>query len=268
MTEWVMPEPLAKPAPRKVRMSGGYLGLFVGFATSLGLLLLLCLILIAVSANNVAVLARRGGVITGTVTSFQRLASKQGELYRVGYRFEPPELTHAFVKSESGDFEVGASGAQAFRVGESVSLIYDPLKPDRAMLPAELKARIRNGNGPLVWLSLGFLGLPILIWGMLLVVFYQRQKRLLRWGKCAPAKIVDERHYETRGGPIAKVTYAFKDDKGATVTGKFDGLPVHNDPLGISDDRRARHLANPIAVYDPRNSRRNTLYPGTIARLV
>lgn len=52
------------------------------------------------------------------------------------------------------------------------------------------------------------------------------------------------------------------------MLGRFGALPVYNAPLGTGDDRRARYLANPVAVYDPRDSRRNTLYPGTIAELV
>jgi hypothetical protein len=89
---------------------------------------------------------------------------------------------------------------------------------------------------------------------------------VLQWGKAAPARIIDKYEIETRSGRGAKLRYNFEDDHGVTREGK-KSPPVSDDPHPGFTDERARYLDNPTAVFDPRNSKRNTLFPGTLALL-
>jgi hypothetical protein len=266
MSDRTVPEPLTRPVPRAVRINGDYLGLFIGFSAFAAFLFMIVLLVTAASSHKTSALKERGVTIMATVTSY-RLIDPRNQNYMIDYRFDPPELSNSMVKSASGEFSMNYPNLKELVVGHPFRVIYDPLKPDRSMPLAYFRASAKHSDWPLVWVAAGALGLPMLVWGSLLLMTYRHQRRLLRWGKFAPATVVDEQHYRTRGGPIAKVTYAFEDDKGVTVTGRSGALPVRNDPLGIGDDRRARYLANPIAVYDPGKSRRNLLYPGSVAHL-
>jgi hypothetical protein len=89
---------------------------------------------------------------------------------------------------------------------------------------------------------------------------------VLQWGKAAPAKIIGEHEIDTRSGRVAKVRYSFEDENGITRE-NTRSLPVSDDPRPGFKEERERYLNNPTAVFDPRNSKRNVLFPGTQLQL-
>jgi hypothetical protein len=119
---------------------------------------------------------------------------------------------------------------------------------------------------PMVWIVCAIIGGPTLAIGVLFVFRYRREKHVLQWGKAAPAKIIGEDEIETRSGRVAKVRYSFEDDNGVTRE-NTRSLPVSDDPRPGFTEERARYLNNPTAVFDPRNSKRNVLYPGHLLEM-
>jgi len=134
------------------------------------------------------------------------------------------------------------------------------------MLLATFNAVKVHDVWPVVWIACAVIGGPPLAISGLYVFRYRREKHVLQWGKGAPARIIGEYEIETRTGRVAKVTYSFEDDNGLTRE-NTKSLPVSADPRPGFDDQRARYLNNPTAVFDPRNSKRNVLFPGTLAQL-
>ena len=136
-----------------------------------------------------------------------------------------------------------------------------------------------NINGEVYKRPLIGLSRPVNIIGMLWCLFvifmpammlrsYARDKYLLRWGTVVPAKIIGEREY--RGPHNAKfsaVTYSFTDRDGNTVEGTRKAVARQADIRPGFAEIRARIFANPTVLYDPRNSRRNTLYPPSAAEM-
>jgi len=256
MSDWVMPAPLAKPPPREVRMSGVSKGLSIVFGLVLGLPLVIVLTTWAATAHREAILAQRGVMITGAVTKLHIVDGK-GRSYRTTYSYTPPELSQNHSRSVSTEINVSVRDYYHLWVGEPIEVVYDPRKPDRSLLKSDLDSHR----------SATLLRLPVVIWVMivglpigpfaLFYFIYRREKHLLQWGKAAPATIIGKVEYSTKAGRQVRVTYTFVDDDGVTVQGKRGGIPA----------RGARVLHNPTAVFDPSNSERNTLYPGSVARL-
>jgi hypothetical protein len=134
------------------------------------------------------------------------------------------------------------------------------------MLLASFNLAKAHSTWPVVWIASAAIGGPILVIGGLYGFSYRREEYVLQWGKAAPAKIIAEHQVKTRSGLIAKVSYSFEDDHGVTRR-KTISLPVSNDPRPGFAEERARYLNNPTAVFDPRNSKRNVLFPGTLLQL-
>lgn len=267
MADWVMPAALSQPMPRKVSMNGCLGGLFILFAMMAGMIVSLILVIAAASSHKTSVLEQRGVEITGNVFSRHIVQGKNNDqTYFIDYRFEPPELSHEAVVFEGDEVQVRASLYYAAGIGDPITVIYDPERPDRSMLLATFNAEKGHSIWPAVWIACAVIGGPALVIGSLFVFRYRREKHVLQWGKAAPAKIIGEYEVQTRYGRNAKVTYSFEDDNGVTRE-NTRSLPISDDPRPGFNDERARYLNNPTAVFDPRNSKRNVLFPGTLLQL-
>jgi hypothetical protein len=267
MSDWVMPAALARSTPRKVTTNGCFGSFFVLYGVMTTVIVFLILVIAAASAHKTSVLKHRGHEIIGHVVSEHVVEGKNNShSYFIDYRFEPPELTHQAVNFEGDEVQVRASQYYGAETGDPIAVIYDPERPERSMLLASFNAEKLHGPWPLALIACAIIGGSALILGGLYVFYYRREKRVLQWGKAAQAKIIGEYEVETRSGRIAKVTYSFEDANGVTRKNKRS-LPVSRDPRPGCAEERARFLMNPTAVYDPRNSKRNVLYPGTLLQL-
>jgi hypothetical protein len=271
MADWVMPAALAQPMPRKVSMNGWSGVAVILIAILVGVTVSLMLAVTAVRSHKISVLEQRGVETTGHVSGVRITYGRNSRSYIVDYNFEPVELSHQAVTFEGGESEVSADVYNAdlyfaVRDGRPVAVIYDPDMPDRSMLMAEFNvAKAHN-----IWLLVGpacaVIGGPTLAFSLLFAIRYRREKYVLQWGNAAPAKIIGEDKTATRSGWVAVVRYRFEDDKGVARE-NTTSLPVRNDPRPDFTDERARYLGNPTAVFDPRNSERNVLFPGTLLQL-
>ena len=267
MADWVMPAALAQPMPRKVSINGCLGGFFILFAMMAGMILSLILIIAVASSHKMSVLEQRGVEITGNVFSRHIVEGKNNShAYFVEYRFEPPELSHQAVIFEGDEVQVSAALYYAVRVSGPIDVIYDPERPARSMLLASFNLAKAHSAWPMVWIASAIIGGPTLVIGGLYGFYYRREKHVLQWGKAAPANIIGEYQIKTRSGLIAKVTYSFEDDHGVTRK-KTISLPVSSDPRPGFAEERARYLNNPTAVFDPRDSKRNVLFPGSLLQL-
>jgi len=267
MADWVMPAALAQPMPRKVSMNGCFGGFFILFAMMAGMIVSLILVISGASAHKTFVLKQRGQEIMGNVVSERAVKEKNNTYsYFIDYRFEPPELSHQAVNFEGDEVKVRASLYYAAGIGDPIAVIYDPERPSRSMLLASFDAMQEHSAWPLAWIGCTMIGGPTIVIGVLYGFYYRREKHILQWGKAAPAKIIGEHEIATRSGRVAKVSYSFEDDHGVTRR-NTRSLPVSGDPRPGFVEERERYLNNPTAVFDPRNSKRNVLFPGTLLQL-
>jgi hypothetical protein len=248
-------------------MNGCLGGLFILFAMMAGMIVSLIWIIAAASAHDISVLAKRGTTITGNVLSHRAEKGKNNSFsYFIDYRFQPPELSGQSVIFEGDEVQVSAPQYYAAGDGGPITVIYDPERPSRSMLLASFNARQKQSAWALAWIGSAVIGGPTIVIGALYGFYYRREKRVLQWGKAAPAKIIGEHEVATRSGRVAKVSYSFEDDHGVTRR-NTRSLPVSGDPRPGFVEERERYLINPTAVFDPRNSKRNVLFPGTLLQL-
>ena len=270
MSDWVVPAPLAQPAPRKVGMTG----LWVGMMWLVGVLFSLPVVMLGAGIlgeeYQLKTLETRGKDISGTVVALQPAVTGRGRGNHgplVDYLYEPKELAGKPDHIIHGERVATPSQYRILRTGGTVPLVYDPKRPEEAELASRVEA-YRLGKdtsgvprSPLfiAVIPVGFLS--FLLWHHL------RERQLLRWGKAAQASIIGEVEYNSRGR-WSKVLYTFEDERGSTVHGEKAGLARANDPRPDFIEYRQRYLANPTAIYDPRNSARHMLYPGGTAKLI
>jgi hypothetical protein len=93
-------------------------------------------------------------------------------------------------------------------------------------------------------------------------LIYREEVELVRWGAIAPAKITDEDKISSRHGKSARLVYRFRDRDGGLGEGRRGNLPVAGPfQSHVADPLMLSIRANPLVLYDPRDSSRNLLYP-------
>lgn len=116
-------------------------------------------------------------------------------------------------------------------------------------------------------------GPAFMLGGSVIFAFFWRcrkERGLLAFGPATSATILGADLYSRRYGRVCDVAYRFVDVAGAKVDGMSRDQP--SEPVARGDSRayqpRRRLFDNPTALYDPRNSARNTLYPPLFAEIV
>ena len=238
----------------------GLAATFCFFTLIAGLLLLMAF----AEYHRIEILRERGVRMDATVTHLQHTIEKGSDLYSVSYAYAPPGPEN-YGKIEAQRL-IPVEEFQRLQIGSPIPVIYDPRRIDWN-LPAFTydhdatdPARGLVRFGP-------FAAIPFFIGLLLCVGFYvsyERQKKLLRWGQSAPAKIVGERDYNLKG-PVADVTYEFTDSENVRRTGVAKMLPTKTDTRPTFIEYRERRLADPIVLFLPADSRRSGLYPFSMA---
>ena len=270
MSDWVIPAPLTRPVPRKVAMSEQALILTAVIVGVFGLLFI-ALIGISISGEfELRGLEKRGVEVSGTVVGLAPAVTGQGRNDHgplLDYTYEPPEYALKPDRVIHAEKQVSQALFQTLTAGARIPLVYDPLHPEHSQMESFIAAH-RLGQTPPT-LSPSLLLITLIPIGLLFTALqgHFREKRLLRWGKAAKATIIGEFEYTVKRRPMAKVIYSFEDERGVVRQGEMGGLPARDDPSEPFFHERQRFLANPIVVYDPRDSRRHMLYPGAGAKL-
>jgi len=222
------------------------------------------------SEREMKVLETRGRDISGAVVALHPAVTGRGRADHgpeVDYSYEPKELADKPDHMIHSERVASPSEYRTLKIGGPVSLVYDPTHPEHSELGSTVDAhRLHKGRGDFPFALLFFLAIPAGIVSWMLWTYF-REKRLLRWGTAARATVIAEVDYESRGR-WSRIIYTFRDESGSTVRGEKAGLARANDPRPKFIQYRQSFLANPTAVYDPRNSARNMLYPGSAAKLV
>lgn len=112
-------------------------------------------------------------------------------------------------------------------------------------------------------------GLGAAISGSLLllqVIRYQREKYLLSQGTAARATYTGYYSEIRNKQSYARKTYAFTDSRGELVQGEISTLVVQIDTRPETIKLEELNNEKPFVLFDPRNSARHMIYPGTLAK--
>ncbi len=240
---WRAPaELLAGPIPRPVRLTGEA-KLLVAFAA--GVLVTGVFISAAVFRSAMRAVERQRGVESETVLGEAMILRKQEDSERkkpahyVFYRFEADGRTYL------GKTVVSETAYRKLREGDRVPVRYLAANPETHRLFADDQTA---PPWPLAVVPAFFL---VMVWALTRAVLVQRN--LLEWGQPIGAMVTSVPM--TRRSRV--VHYRFLDTQGDVVSGstQFDGDPFPQSRSTVT------------VLFDPRNPRRNALYPTPYARL-
>ncbi len=213
------------------------------------------------SAYKNAVLKDRGIVKTGTVTDKYGKRGR-GAGYYFNYSFEiSPDRAANSVKYY-GSNRVGVDEFATFSVGSPVPVIYDPRDAWNSALNLNDQVHQRDpySLANLVVAVSGLASVFILAAGTAYPLYrYGRDRRLLRYGTATAATITGKRTIWTGQRETTTLAYEFTGATGERGFGECKGLPTQSWP-GTTHYLSSATL-NPTVVYDPRDPRRNLLYP-------
>jgi len=268
--DWSQPSLLTREPPRKVAMTGLWVGMMWLISILFGLPVIVFAAAILGEEHELKTLETRGVDISGTVVRLQPAVTGRGRgdhVPLVGYSYEPKELAGKPDRVIHGERGAAPSEYRTLRPGGMIPLVYDPKHPEQAELKSRVEAHRLGKETPAF--PRGLLLFAVIPAGILSYMFWNhlQEKRLLRWGKAARATIIGEVGYQARG-KWSRIIFTFQDESGNTVRGEKAGLARGDDPRPDFVQHRQSFLANPTVVYDPRNSARNMLYPGSAAKLV
>jgi hypothetical protein len=264
MDDWIVPAPLARPVPRKVRMTRQRLVLTVFLMLSACSPFALFANGILIPAHQLTLLAARGTDIAGTVVGLTPGYPSRARGYHgpwgafvyapKEFRGQPDGTVHVNLKISPADYA-------ALIVGRPVALVYDPLDPKYVEMKSVVEYR-RHRTGRPYWVS-GLI-LVLLIPGIVAALTmpfvlepYFRQKNLLKWGTAAKVTIVSRIDLKVEKGTRIALNYTFQDESGAFRRGETDLFQGDNETIPLPS----------TVVYDPHQSDRNMLYPGSAAAL-
>jgi hypothetical protein len=96
------------------------------------------------------------------------------------------------------------------------------------------------------------------------VNLYRQQKNLMSQGTAAPATYTGYYEYFRGKQRFARTTYAFKDGRGDLVQGEKSTLLVQSDTRPELVKLADLNSEKPFVLFDPRNSAKHMIYPGTL----
>jgi len=262
MNSWTPPAELGTNLPRHARMTMMTKVAFAAIPTVLIPVMILLPLLLFYQFENIKTLQERGVEIMGEVTDKRITSTKNGKVYHIDYHFK--------ISGRSGDYVSGSDTVPdtsygLVEIGYSVPIVYDPMRSEKSMLNIN-NSLYRQNSGDTLWafiLLVLTLLIPVGIATILLSNNCLKQKKLVEWGKVAPAKILGEKKVRTRQGRVSTIIYQFEDDAGNLIRGMRNNVPAKEASLRDSIETRRRIFENPTVLYDPRNSARNILYPAS-----
>jgi hypothetical protein len=94
-----------------------------------------------------------------------------------------------------------------------------------------------------------------------------REKCILESGKAAPAVLIKMKKYSFRDIRLVWLTYHFVDETGVSVHGSYGPYGADRKIHPTAASAWESKLSNLTVVYDPKDSRKNILYPAHYAEL-
>lgn len=240
--EWQAPAELtAAPTPRAVQLAGqAKLALFFGvlFLAALGFVGVYMYRSITQSQERLAQLQRDGETTQGQVVS-KSSTSGRSKRYYVTYRFTMGDSVYQRRAA------VSSSVYRQVQEGQQVRVIYLPLHPAYSRLEIE-------NEPPPTWIVI----IPCAVFLLAAAAFVLpilSQRKLLQYGQPAPAIVT--RNSFVKGGRL--IRYRFLD----SANNEIDGQTTMRRKEGPEPGSMV------TIIYDPGNSKRNSIYPMQFVRL-
>jgi hypothetical protein len=214
-----------------------------------------------------ATLKARGVDTVGVIDSLTPQYTKSGSVYyKASFHYALDQQSQTVYTGNTKIYQ-----NQRMQPGMTVPVVYDPQHPATADINFSDHIHTRDPYATLR-LALYPLGGIMLVLGLLtpgiFIYNYRREKSLLSEGIVAIATLTGETEYNAgKAGRLAKISFQFTDSSGQIIDGVRDGLPTAENAVKYKRNQIMRDaiLNNPLAVYDPRDSSKNMLYPGSYA---
>jgi hypothetical protein len=257
MGGWTIPAELDQAVPRIVSRRSVFTVVVISQAVGFFIFAALIGGTAGTSFYKMQVLKEHGVSVAGTVTNLYTSNGGKGRTnYNVAYSY-PLVPKSAYTASDQLDVQ----HFNQLHVGDAVPIAFDPAYPARSLLNFDNIVFARDNVHalmlPAALVSVMLLGTLVVV--LVFIRSYQRQKRLLQWGRFAAATIVSDTEYNAgKAGRKSAVVYTFTDESGCHVQGKRSGLPTKKSRAG---DIYQEMFADPTVLYDPQDSSKNMLYP-------
>jgi hypothetical protein len=268
MAVWAKPKELNQSLPRRCRLTGaGVWALFslLVFPPVIGAIPFLT---VHFEIQKYEILRTRGVKTTGVV---DRITTAKGG-YRADYHFLVKSSSDGEVYQYADSAGIGRNSDNAIRVGGPVAVIYDgemAHSPDaREVSSVDMgdsveSGRLEDGLRPVEYMGLGISAVVFLVFLVAIVPALVRERRLLRVGQVAHAKITGEVvRYVAKQGYRLILDYSFVDAGGRTVTGRSRPFPSKKtlDETRKMDFYRSV-VVRPTVLFDVGDGSRNILFP-------
>jgi hypothetical protein len=264
VTARTLPQKLSTAVPRRVEPRGIVFA-YVALGVVLAVIMPIFLTFDAYQQSKMdAALAARGLTTAGSFDAFlQTRATKNGQRFdKIRYNFSAGSDGSPVV----GEAWVTDAFYATLRSQPQIDVVYDSAHPEvsRPVYAGMELTRVMELKTMVLW-SVAADAAALIFIVALPIRRALRDLWLLRWGLAAPARIASKSVGTGRSGNYLALNYEFVDESGQKILGRrvIWGNITAN---GRTNDPRIRAaLENPTVLYDRNDSRRNLLYPSTVA---
>jgi hypothetical protein len=260
-----LPGEISQPCPRPTKPSTNF-KIVVGFCVVIPLILYIIMGSIAYPISyKQDILKTRGVAVEGIVVNLRVEPGKHGPTYHVDYKFQAPQGPGIEAQTYQNISYVASTDFSNLHFGETLPILYDPIDP-RISSP-NFRDSIHKTDPYqtariVMWIATSVNIVPGVIL-LFYIILYYREKNIVVWGDIAPAKITDRIDDMSGKAPSTTIIYEFTDSGGKIVQGVRKDLPSKQNINKSESSRKLmdRITTNPLVLYNPKNSVRNTLYP-------
>jgi len=253
MTSDLFPEALRQNTPRRVVMNFYCRGLVFLFLLFFCTVSGLALYVGGKKDYKNYVLKKYGVDVVGIVAGFRVESSKNGPRYFIDYSFIYPTGLGKSVAEKMATEQIDLIKSDQLVVGTKIDIVYDSKDADISSVDV---SGVRGSTDnfryfkEMLLLVVIFPGIPGLVVAGWFFRRFWDEKRILKYGDCAVASIVNQRQYYIKGDVKGnEVAYEFVDAAGRRVSGS-------RKAFGSGKVGQVQTV-----VYDPADSNRHVLYP-------
>ncbi len=266
-----MPAALSGDPPRRAKVKLEVIALPIVILFLIWLAPILIAPIILNIYHEEKVLRERGIETDGTIISKKLVKSRNTESYEIWYEYEIFEK--GVFKKIKRKGSIGVNDKITSSDANTIPIVYDPNNSCTSRINEDYRFRedrnIDREGDLLMYLFIAII-LPILLSFWIVFPAYRksrREKRILSIGRAAPATLVEMKHSSFRGIALVRLTFCFVDEAGVTVHGRYGPYAAGRSEDPTAASAWERYLSTLTVVYDPKDSRKNLLYPAHYAEL-
>jgi hypothetical protein len=245
--------------PRIIKMNEAVKLSYALFISVAGILSFIVIYIIVADYRNLIILNESGISVTGFVTDLYKSSDRNGKYYQVKYAYdvasEDGENVHFLNQDSASEKEY-----YSLHIGNPINILYSQNNP--TLSRADIDDRIKNTD--IYKLLTEIITIILIVCTFFTFITFmilkdaRKEKKLLKWGHMASGHIVKSEPYNAKGRILLKLSYNFIDLSGNMISGSIDRIPpnrkINTDTVTI--------------FFDPKNSKRNILYPAKIYTIV